>query len=223
MSRQHKPSQRIQTRSTVKQAARAWNITPPPEETNHNLDSNKDTLHFASRCLLKAHEQLDSVQQDLRDLLAYQHPSRDDVATSPLSQSSLEGRLDYIEEKTESLEKAQDTEHAELRELLANIKDDIAEADTRAEGKVGDVCLEVIDLDERMTAGLSEINARLDIINNAMDIQRNSMATRFYATVHPLAVPAGNGIGVQQGISGKTVAWYWKCHNSKYIMSSPSP
>ncbi|PVH68615.1 hypothetical protein DL98DRAFT_542278 [Cadophora sp. DSE1049] len=210
MSRQHTSSRRIQVRSTVKKAARAWNITPPPEEANH--DPNEDTLHFTSRCFVKVREQVDSLQQELCDLR-----SRDDVATSPLSQSSLEGRLHDIEERTESLEKAQDTEHAELRELLDNIKDDVAEVENKAEGKSGEMGLEVIDLDERMTAGFSEINARLDIISNATETQRNSLATRFYSTVHPLAIPAGNGSGVQQGVLGKTVAWYWKCHNSKYI------
>lgn len=161
------------------------------------------------------------MRQEVHDLRAYQHRCRDEIATSPLSQSSLEERLHEIEGRTETLEKAQDTKHAELCELLDNIKDEVAELENTVEEEVGKVGLEVVDLDGRMAAGFSEINARLDIISNAMEIQRNSMATRFYATVHPLSILGGNGAGVQQGVAGKTVQWYWKCHDPKYRISSP--
>lgn len=203
----------------MKKAARAWNITPPPDDTERDHDPTQEGLLFTSRCLLEVHEQVDSVRQEVQNLRAYQHRCRDDVATSPLSQSSLDERLHDIEGRTENLQKAQDTEHAEVRELLDNIKDEVAELESTVEEEVGKVGLEVVDLDGRMAAGFSEINARLDIISNAMEIQRNSMATRFYATVHPLSILGGNGGGVQQGVAGKTVKWYWKCHDSKYRTS----
>jgi hypothetical protein len=221
MSRPQTSSRRIQTRSTIKKAARAWNITPPPDDTERDRDPSEEGLLFTSRCLLEVHEQVDSVRQEVQDLRAYQNRCRDDVATSPLSQSSLEERLHDIEGRTESLEKAQDTEHAEVRELLDSIKDEVVELESTVEEEVGKIGLEVVDLDGRMAAGFSEINARLDIISNAMEIQRNSMATRFYATVHPLSISGGNGGGVQQGAAGKTVQWYWKCHDPKYRMSFP--
>ncbi len=90
--------------------------------------------------------------------------------TSLLLQSLLEGRLHDIEERTESLERGQITEHTELRELLNNIKDEITELESTVEDKVGTVGLEVVDLDGRIETRFGEINARLDIISNVMEI-----------------------------------------------------
>jgi hypothetical protein len=57
-------------------------------------------LLFTSRCLFVVHEQVDGVRQEVGDLWvrACQHRHEDDGVTSPLSQSSLKGRLHDIEE-----------------------------------------------------------------------------------------------------------------------------
>ncbi|CZT53530.1 uncharacterized protein RSE6_15160 [Rhynchosporium secalis] len=220
------PGPRSHTRLVVEDAARAWNITPPPDEAQQDANFNEDTLVFSSRCLLQVHEKVDAVRQDLLNLHSYQRYG-DDVGTSPLSQTSLDGRLDAVEERTEALEQ-QSKEDAELHELLSNIKDelgdkietlgsDFSDLDARMETELTGLHAELSDLDGRMETGFTELNTRLDIVSNAVQVQRNSMATRFYSTVHPLTISAGARGGVQQGVAGKTVKWYWRCHHQKNI------
>ncbi|XMA20787.1 hypothetical protein WAI453_013578 [Rhynchosporium graminicola] len=158
------------------------------KSTTTSKSQASDALVFTSRCLLEVHERVD----DLRNLQDHQ---RYGVATSPLSQDSLDGRLHDVEERIEALEQ-QSIEDTELRELLNNIKDEL-------EDKIETVGSDVSDLDRRMQSGLldlegrvetgfTELQTQLDIVGNAIQIQRNSIATRLYST-------------------------YWKCHDQKYF------
>ena len=216
----------------VKKAASAWNITPPPDEAQQDAKCNETALVFTSRCLFEVHEQVDIIQQELRNLRDHQRYG-DDVTTSPLSQISSDGHLHDVEGRIDALEQ-QSIDDAELRELLNNIKDEqeekfgtldteVTDLDERVETGLAELHAELSDLDGQVETGFTELHTRLDIVSNAMEIQRNSMATRFYSTVHPLAISAGKRGGVQQGVAGKTVHWYWKCHEQKHSILSHIP
>ncbi|XMA16132.1 hypothetical protein WAI453_008923 [Rhynchosporium graminicola] len=143
------------TRPAIKKAGLAWNITPPPDgsppEDAHALD-------FTSRCLLEVHEQVNIVRQDLRNLQDRQRYG-DDIATSPVSQVSLDGRLYDIEERTGALE-AQSKVDDELRELLIDTKDVLKD-------KIGTLGLALSDLDgkvENLGVELSDLHGKVDTL-----------------------------------------------------------
>jgi hypothetical protein len=100
------------------------------------------------------------------------------------------------------------------------MKDQISILDATLEDKIGAVNVEVSDLEAQNGQELKEIRLQLEFLNNSIEIQRNSMASRFYSPVHPLCIATGNGHDVQRGVAGKTVGWYWKCHEPNYSMSS---
>ncbi|CZT12496.1 uncharacterized protein RCO7_07684 [Rhynchosporium graminicola] len=163
------------TRPAIKKAGLAWNITPPPDgsppEDAHALD-------FTSRCLLEVHEQVNIVRQDLRNLQDRQRYG-DDIATSPVSQVSLDGRLYDIEERTGALE-AQSKVDDELRELLIDTKDVLKD-------KIGTLGLALSDLDgkvENLGVELSDLHGKVDTLGvelSDLDVDRLVQLLTFYS------------------------------------------